>query len=86
MAQKPTEKHIDPNGFLKMSMKLASQIFSHSVAACINAYVSMNVLNSSLIGTAEFIEKMDRIFDSVDSLSFRDLKVQLRHFTKDSLY
>ena len=84
MAPKPTEKHIDPNGFLKMSVKLASQIFSHSVAAGIYAYVSMNVLNSSVIGTAEFIEKMDRIFDSVDSLSFRDLKVQLRHFTKDS--
>ena len=84
MAPKLTEKHIDPNGFLKMRVKLVSQIFSHSVAAGIYAYASMNVLNSSAIGTAEFIEKMDKIFDSVNSLSFRDLKVQRRPFTKDS--
>eukprot|EP00795_Rhopilema_esculentum_P016148 gene16148-7511_t len=59
MVPKLTEKHIDPNGLLKMRVKLASQIFSHSVAAGIYAYASMNVLNSSAIGTAEFIEKMD---------------------------
>ena len=36
MAPKLTEKHLNPNGFTKMKVKLATQVLSHSVAAALN--------------------------------------------------
>ena len=43
---KLTSKHIDPNGFMKMKVKFASQVFSHSVSAGMLLYVSFGGLPS----------------------------------------
>ncbi len=54
-APKLTEKHLHPNGFSKMKVKYATQVFSHTVAAAISTYVSMGGLLSSASGTAELL-------------------------------
>ena len=66
-APKLTDKHLRPNGFSKMKVKYATQIFSHTVAAAIFSYVSMGGLPSSVSGTAELLSQFDSIFDSVNS-------------------
>ena len=72
---KLTEKHIRPNNFNKMKVKLATQVLSHTVAATICTYVSVGALPSSAMGTAEFIEKFDSTFDCVNSASLQSTKV-----------
>ena len=74
-APKLTEKHIRPNNFQKMKVKLATQVLSHTVAATICMYVSVGALPSSAMGTAEFIEKFDSIFDCVISSTLHSTKV-----------
>ena len=83
-APKLTERHINPNGFMKMRVKLAAQIFSHSVAAGITLYASLGGLSKSAIGSAEFLERVDKIFDTCNSLSFKDAKKQRRPFSQAS--
>ncbi len=67
-----------------MRVKLASQILSHSVAAGINTYVALGGLPGAAISTAEFLEKMNKIFDSCNSISLKDPKLQRRPFTQNS--
>ena len=83
-APKLTERHINPNGFMKMRVKLADQIFSHSVAAGITLYASLGGFSKSAIGTAEFLERVDKIFDTCNSLSFKNAKKQHRPFSQAS--
>lgn len=67
MIPKVTEKHIHPNNFQKMRVKYAAQIFSRSVFAAINVLVKFNVLPEEAKHTADFIEKMNNIFDVLNS-------------------
>ena len=73
-APKLTEKHIHPNNFCKMKVKLATQVFSHTVAASICTYVSVGALPSSAMGTAELLLKFDSLFDCVNSSSLHSAK------------
>ncbi|KAK9710421.1 hypothetical protein QE152_g26003 [Popillia japonica] len=50
-----------------MKVKFASQVFSHTVAAALYTYVSLGALPASAIGTALFVEKMDKLFDILNS-------------------
>jgi hypothetical protein len=43
-APKLTERHLHPNNFVKMKVKYATQILSHTVAASLCTYVSLGVL------------------------------------------
>ena len=74
-APKLTEKHIHPNNFNKMKVKLATQVLSHTVAATICMYVSVGALPSSAMGTAEFIQRFDSVFDCVNSSTLNSSKV-----------
>ena len=58
-----------------MKVKLATQVLSHTVAATICMYVSVGALPSNAMGTAEFIEKFDSIFDCVNSCTLHSTKV-----------
>jgi hypothetical protein len=68
---KLTDKHINPNGFTKMKVKLATQVLSHTVAAAISTYVSLGAMSASAAGTAEFITAFDKIFDCLNSSSVK---------------
>lgn len=61
---KLTPAHLWPNAFQKMSVRLATQLFSLSVAAAIRASCSTGELTlSSASSTADFIELINNIFD-----------------------
>ena len=71
---KLTEKHIHPNNFQKMKVKLATQVLSHTVAASLCMHVSVGALPSTAMGTAEFIQKFDSVFDCVNSSTLHSTK------------
>ncbi|KAJ8913806.1 hypothetical protein NQ315_002712 [Exocentrus adspersus] len=67
---KLTPAHINPSIFEKMKCRLALQIFSNSVAATIRTCVETGELTSdTALNTADFIEYMNNIFDSMNSKS-----------------
>lgn len=70
---KITERHINPKGFQKMSVKLATQVFSHTVASCIKTCVATGELKSATaLNTADFITRLNNTFDALNSSSFHD--------------
>ncbi len=73
-APKLTEKHLHPNGFSKMKVKYATQVFSHTVAAAICTYVSTEKLPASASGTAELLSMFDSLFDCVNSSTIHSTK------------
>lgn len=62
-APKLTPCHIEPNNFSKMKVKYAVQVFSNHVAAGMCTLNSFNCLPSEAIGTIEFIDRFDKLFD-----------------------
>ena len=68
-APKLTDLHVNGKGLASMKVKLATQIFSNSVAAGISAYARGKLLKSKAIDTADFIGNMNELFDSVNSKS-----------------
>lgn len=70
---KLTSIHIAPTNFQKMRVKYAAQIFSHTVAAAIKTATATHQLNSlTSLYTAEFIENVNNIFDSLNSRFLQD--------------
>ena len=67
MAPKLTSKHIDLPPFAPLRVKLATQILSHLVAAGISTMCSLGALSDNAQHTAAFIEKMDRLFNCLNS-------------------
>ncbi|KAG8174818.1 hypothetical protein JTE90_002579 [Oedothorax gibbosus] len=62
-----TDKHVYVSGLLKLNVKLAAQVLSNSVAAALCLYQSTGLLGSTVGHTAEFVGKMDKLFDSLNS-------------------
>lgn len=79
MCTKLSEKHISPNTFEKMRVSLAAPIFSKSAAAAIRTTVELTKFerntNETAIAIANFIEKMDKIFDCMNGKSCYDRNV-----------
>lgn len=67
LCPKLTDDHIFHTNFQKMKVKYASQVFSHSVAVALYTYVDFNVLPADAKITAQFIQKMNDIFDLLNS-------------------
>ena len=57
-----------------MKVKYATQVISHTVAASLCTYVSVGVLSSSAMGTAEFLSKFNSIFDCLNSSTTQSTK------------
>ncbi|XP_049772391.1 uncharacterized protein LOC126158314 [Schistocerca cancellata] len=55
------------DSFTKMKVKVAAAQLSDTVAAVIETYVAFNILPAEAMYTAEFVEKMDCLFDSLNS-------------------
>ena len=81
---KLTEKHLNPNGFMKMKVKLATQVLSHTVSATMNTYVSLGALPPAAYGTVELINNFDQIFDCLNSSNLNDVKPARRAITETS--
>lgn len=67
LAPKLKEIHIEPKNFDKMKVKYAAQVFSATVAAAIKTLVALHVLPHEAIYTAHFIEKINNLFDILNS-------------------
>lgn len=67
LAPKLTDDHLFPNNFKKMKVQLATQIFSSTVAAGLNIYMSFGKISAAAIHTITFIENMDKLFDLFNS-------------------
>ena len=68
MLMKLTHSHLQPDNFQKMNVKLAVQIFSHSVASAIRTCIGTDELQSDTAeNTANFIEFMNNLFDTLNS-------------------
>lgn len=81
---KLTEKHLHPNGFQKMKVKLATQVLSHTVASTMNMYIALGALPPSAVGTAEFISNFNNIFDCLKSSTLNSPKMYKKPISKDS--
>lgn len=79
-APKLTHAHIHPGPFEKMRVYLAAQVFSHTVAAAMQAYQSWGKLSFDSLATIEFIEKMDNLFDMFNSSKIPNSKDFRRPF------
>ncbi|XP_045492431.1 uncharacterized protein LOC123691889 [Colias croceus] len=62
-----TDRHLKPNVKEQMRVKLAAQIFSHSVTAGILAKIATNELPPEAHATATFTKNFDEIFDAVNA-------------------
>lgn len=68
MCPKLTDSHILPPKFGgKMKVRLATQVFSHSVCAGLRSYVALQSLPKSALITATFCEKVNRLIDIMNS-------------------
>ena len=56
--------------FSKLSVKLATQVLSHSVAAGITTLVSLGAFQERAMPTAVFLEKMDELSNVFSSSRF----------------
>ena len=81
-----TETHINPKGFEKMRVKLATQLFSHSVASSFTHAIARGELPENpyrLISA--FFSSIDKLFDILNSssLSLQDGKPWKTTLSKD---
>ncbi|CAG4992503.1 unnamed protein product [Colias eurytheme] len=71
-AYKLTNSHINPTTLERMKVRYATQLLSRTVACGISTYIDFNVLDESAKDTVEFIQKMNDLFDALNSSTFRD--------------
>lgn len=69
LAPKLSEKHVNPPPFKTMSVKLATQVLSHSVASGISLLCSLGQLPKEAMPTAVLCETMDKLFNVFNSYS-----------------
>lgn len=67
LAPRLSDEHLNPNNFKKMKVKLASQVFSHSVAVAMHTYIDFEKIPEEAKVTANFIEEMNKLFDILNS-------------------
>lgn len=70
MVPKLTNKHIELPPFTNLPVKLATQVLSHSVAVGITTMVSLRALSIEAQTTANFIERIDKLFNCFNSQDF----------------
>ena len=66
-ATKLTNDHLNPAMFKKMRVCLATELLSQSVAVAMRTYVAFGQMPVEALVTANFIEKINRLFDVMNS-------------------
>ena len=67
LARKLKKKHIELPGFKTMSVRLAAQTVSRSVAKGSSMFVQFGTLSEEALVTAEHAEFVDKLFNAFDS-------------------
>ena len=83
LAPKLKFSHVLLSGFKEMNVRLAAQVFSHSVATAMKFYMSNSDgrIPADALVTVDMLLMMDKIFDSCNGVNFRDVKEQRRPVT-----
>lgn len=81
MAPNLTKCHLEPNSFQRMKVKYAVQVFSNRVAAGMCTQMSYGFLSNEALGTIDFIEKLDKLFDILNSSALNNPKEYGKVFT-----
>lgn len=79
LAKKLTDNHIYRKPFNNMKVKYASQVMSESVSVAIDVFIALGVLPASAKPTADFLEKIDKLFDCLNSSSVKKASDKLRY-------
>jgi len=86
LAPRLTDQHIDVSSVNTMRVNLAAQVLSHSVAAGIKTHVATKQLSSDALATSDFIDKMDTVFDLLNSRQvFADKSARCAIMAKNNL-
>lgn len=72
LCPKLTAGHVYVGPFSKMKVKLATQIFSHSVSSAMHTLISLMELPPAALHTATFVKKINDMFDVMNSRSIYD--------------
>lgn len=72
LAPKLSDEHLFPNKLQKMNVKLASEIFSHSVAVAMHTYMDFKQISTKGKATANFIEIMSKLFAILNSYNLEE--------------
>ena len=83
-APKLTRGYFELTSFSKMRVNKAAQVLSHTVAAGVYTYTTLGRLPAEAVHTAEFIETIDSLFDSLNSRYFKDIKTLRRPMSTKS--
>lgn len=67
---KLTREHVDPEKIKKMKVKIAAQIFSHSMAVAADNLVARGEVPSECKNIIPFVLLIDNLFDSLNASSF----------------
>jgi len=86
LAPKIKDTHIQLPPFSPMRVCLASQILSHSVSSGMMTLIAHNLLPHRAINTANFIQLMDNLFDTYNSISFNESKVYRKPLSQNSCH
>ena len=86
LAPKLTAKHFHLPPFAAMRVRLATQVFSHSVAAGIYTHVSLGALVVDAEYTADFVEMVDGLFDCFNAGNLNNAKELRRALTPSSAH
>lgn len=84
LAPKLSEKHIKLPPFSPMRICLAAQVLSNSVSKGILTHVALNDMPPAATFTADFIEKMDCLFNIFNSTQLSDAMIFKRALTDSS--
>lgn len=79
LAPKLTERHIYQKPFSNMKVKRATQVLSASVCVALLALVYAKQLPEAAMSTAYFCDRMDKLFDCLNSSSPKKTEQKLRH-------
>ncbi|XP_042147120.1 uncharacterized protein LOC121836326 isoform X3 [Ixodes scapularis] len=79
LAPKLTKRHIFQKPFSNMKVKRATQVLSASVCLAILSLVYAKELPEAAMATAYFCDRMDRLFDCLNSSQFKKTGQKLRH-------
>jgi len=83
-AHKLTDSHIYPTSFQKMKVKLATQVFSYSVYVGMTFFIRFGSLPAEATETAEFVNRVDKLFDILNSSQTYGSKKYNAAFKADS--
>jgi hypothetical protein len=82
-APKLTERHMNPQNFQKMNVKLATQVFSNSVSRGLKTAIALGTIQSpTAANTANLLGSLNDLFDSMNSKSITESNPYKRPLAK----